>query len=307
MQAIHRLLLLLLFLPLWADTDELSPIHPGGVGEPRAFGDSIVQWNVTTITGSSVILGVTFAQDHFWFTAGGLVDHNEANNYLYKVSRTGLLVATFIQPTSSPWGWRDLTTDGVYLYGSDSTVIDQISMVTGQKTGFTIPVPGGLTVGRGLAYDSLTHHFFVGNFGTNIYEIDDTGTVVNTIVNTHATYGLAFERSIPGGPFVYTWHQDDDADLNRFTLAGVDSGTLFGAAPGIVAGGAETTHLYMPGQLHLLCVEQGGPDDYLNVYDMDRLVAIIPTLSAKTTVLFIALLLSSALFFNWRRRQGKLA
>ncbi|MCB1049710.1 MAG: hypothetical protein KDC71_03855 [Acidobacteria bacterium] len=309
MKRINSLILLILsfsFQPLLADKNELSPVHPGATA-PRAFADILLEWNVTTITGSEVILGVTYANGYFWFTAGGLVDSSEPNNYLYQVSTAGTLVNTFIQNTTSEWGWRDLTTDGTYLYGSDSTVIDQISMVTGQSTGVTIPVPGGLTVGRGLAYDSATDHFFVAGFGTNIFEIDRTGAVINTITSTHATYGLAFERNIFGGPYVYSWHQDDDADMNRFqTVSGVDSGVLFGAQPGRFAGGAETTFLLNPGQLQMLAVEQGSgvsSADFLVVYDMDQLVILIPTLSQKMTIVFLILLMSAGLYWTYRRRR----
>lgn len=293
----------------FGQSDDVNPNGFAG-NAPRAFGDPLLEWDLTAITGSEVVLGVAFADDHFWFTAGGIVDSVGESNLIYKVSSSGTLVATYMQGTDGDeWGYRDLASDSLYLYGSFDTQIYQISRANGAQTGTTIPLAAtGLALARGIAYDQQSDHFYVSNWNSSIFEIDRTGTVHNTIPNTHFAYGLSYERYTSGSPFVYVWHQDDDARLNRINLSGTDSGELFGTAdPNRAAGGSEITPLFDPGNLLMLNVEQGDPNiadaDYLLVYDLEQFVVLIPTMSEAMTFVLIGLLLFGGVWFLKKQRR----
>jgi len=133
---------------------------------------------------------------------------------LYKVSREGELVGEWEQTgwITSNYGWRDLTEDGEYLYGVDSTYIAQISPETGQVTGVRYPSP--LNPTYAVAYDAINGIFWVGGTTTNIIGVDREGNQMGVIYNRgrFRTSGLFFCEGDPDGCPLYILSTTRDAD-----------------------------------------------------------------------------------------------
>lgn len=207
-----------------------------------ASANTIFSYDVSNEAGEEVALGVEFDGSFFWVTGGG-ARSPEDENRLFKYDLFGNLVATFVQPTTSAFGWRDLAFDGTYLYTSDSPNIEQIDPATGTVTGETIPGP--LEPNRGLAYDPVTDHFWTADFASDIFEIDRSGSIVNQYPNSLAVYGLAWDATSSGGPYLWIWSQDANGTLaTRFSPAtGIFSSVTFEGDDtfGGIAGGATFT------------------------------------------------------------------
>ncbi|MBN1657754.1 MAG: carboxypeptidase regulatory-like domain-containing protein, partial [Anaerolineae bacterium] len=171
---------------------------------PLAVGEEVFNVDVQTPTGDNQLLGVEWALGYWWVTGGNSgLDPNK----LYKIDVNGTLVDTFDVPASATgWGWRDLAWDGTYLYGSASNAIDCFDPVSEVMTPACLTGPQNPN--RALAYDPATDHFWTANFGSNIYEFDRSGTIVNQYPNTLAIYGAAWDMYSPGGPYLWVWSQD---------------------------------------------------------------------------------------------------
>jgi hypothetical protein len=167
-------------------------------------GDILFEYDVETPTGDNQCQGVEFDGEYFWITGG---NNGTDPNKLYKLDSTGNLVDIYDQPAHcTNWGWRDLTFDGTYLYGSVKENVDQIDPATGQYTGVSFPGPE--RINRALAYDPVTDHFWTANFASLIYEFDRDGAVINTYNNTLSIYGLAWDDFSKEGPWLWTYSQD---------------------------------------------------------------------------------------------------
>jgi len=283
---------LFLTTALFANDDEIaSGERIRGVIDP---GVSLLQFDASAVTGSRFLRGVEFALDHFWVTAAGMQGDVSEPNYLFKIDRNGQLVDTFIQPTTSDNGWRDLAFDGTFLYGSDSDHIDQIDPTTGATTGVTIPTP--LTVARGIAYSRSSDHFWVVDFGSTVYELNRSGAVQNSFNTAHTTYGLAWDPFTKGGPYLWTWNQDGRNEGFRLDpLTGNDTGFQFqGITPGI-AGGASLSIELIPGSIVLVALEQDGNQDTVTAYDLSAGGNFVPTMSKYGMIALILLLLIGAM------------
>jgi hypothetical protein len=203
-----------------------------------AFGDSLWGFDVEAPTGSVLCLGVEFDGTSFWVTAGGdtLVSDN---NMLYRFDSAGTLVNTYTQSsTHSGWGWRDLAWDGTYLYASDSPTVVQIDPATGMATGVTFGGPQNPN--RALAYDPATDHFWTANFGSSIYEFDRSGVTINTYANTNPIYGMAWDATSPGGPWLWIAAQTSDQVYQFDPVAGTYTGISF-PIPATAGGAAFAT------------------------------------------------------------------
>ncbi|HUV02652.1 MAG TPA: hypothetical protein VMW67_04305 [Desulfobacteria bacterium] len=154
------------------EADEKAPPCTSNLtGFVDPYWNALFQYDVETPTGDNRCLGVEFDGTFFWISGGG--DDATETNKLHKFDKNGNYITSYDQPNASFWGWRDLVWDGQYLYGSESTDIEQIDPSTGSITGVTIPGPQDPN--RGLAYDPATDHFWTANFNSDIYEIDRAG------------------------------------------------------------------------------------------------------------------------------------
>lgn len=267
-------------------TDTLTITNGGDLdlnwnAQELPIGDELLQINTETGTGSALVLGVEFVDGNYWITGGGISGTADPN-YLWQLDADGNVLNTYIQPTTSDWGWRDLAYDGTYLYGSDSTVIEQIDPATGTTTGVTIPGPHNPN--RGLAYDPVNDHFWISNQGAAIYEIDRAGNVINMYPNPITTasteiYGLAWDSWSPDGPFLWAW--SDTPGNNGGVLAtqidpatGMETGVSFSAnALDGAAGGATISPDIVPGRLSFAGMQQVG-DDTVVVYELSRVLGL---------------------------------
>lgn len=229
----------------------------------RSLGDSLWGLDLEAATGDNLCLGVELLGDHIWLTGGGGSPGNDPN-FLYRLSRQGQLEASFLQPSASGFGWRDLCHDGLYLYASEDSAIVQIDPANGQPTGLAIPGPTSPC--RGLAYDPASDHFYVANFQEDIREIDRSGLVLNDWPNALDVFGLAWDPD-PDGPWLWTSSRDPSGDVlvSRFDPGlGTYSGVSF-LCPTIdpsnaSAGGAAFSTDLIAGRGLVICLLQDMPD-----------------------------------------------
>ncbi|MBN1484140.1 MAG: carboxypeptidase regulatory-like domain-containing protein, partial [Chloroflexia bacterium] len=243
-----------------------------------AIGDELFQADVGAVTGDTQILGVEWALGYWWVTGGNSgVDPNK----LYKIDTSGTLVATYDQPASATdWGWRDMAWDGTYLYGSASTAIDCFDPVN--ETMQANCLTGPQNPNRALAYDPATDHFWTANWGSNIYEFDRSGTIVNQYPNTLSAYGMIWDMYSDGGPFLWVWSQDGTPAAQATQIdptTGNPTGVTFqGIDPGWVdnmAGGATAINGDYPGFEGMLIfagMHQADSDTVVG-YDLDAMAA----------------------------------
>jgi len=293
---------------------------------PVAIGDELFRINLEATTGHAALLGVEYVDGYYYVTSGGMLDVLQ-DNYLFQLSDDGTLISSWLQPTEPEgWGWRDLAWDGAYLYGSDSDVIEQIDPTTGQPTGITITAPisparalvydpasdhfdpttgqpTGITItapispARALAYDPASDHFWTANFDSDLYEIDRSGNVVNSYSNILGIYGLGWDASTEGGPYLWAWSQDGTPAV---TATQIDPAT--GAPTGVsflgssvdgsdIAGGADIDTEVEEGKVVLIGMHQADDDTIvgyeLSVLDVEppwgRMDVCVPAEAAPFT------------------------
>src|SRR3989304_8678222 len=77
-----------------------------------ALGDSIWGFDAEAPTGDNGCLGIEFDGTFFWVTGrnAALGDTHK----LHKFDSLGNLIISYLQGTTSLWGWRDLAWDGTY-------------------------------------------------------------------------------------------------------------------------------------------------------------------------------------------------
>jgi hypothetical protein len=244
-------------------TSDAAPIrHPGNPPTILDFGDELFTFDPQTPTGDEACLGMEFDGTYFWVSGRHPVDETHK---LHKFDRNGNYIESFDQGTSSTWGWRDLTFDGAYLYGSDENALAQIDPATGEQIG-TLPMPSSIAAPmRGLAYDPETDHFWAANFTSNLIEFNRSGTTLHSFPNTLSIYGLAWDNVTEGGPWLWAFSQDGTpatlvSQIDPAT--GEPTGVTFYAidhdgAGDDLAGGACFTTEWNPSFGVLFCLVQG--------------------------------------------------
>lgn len=100
-------------------------------------------------------------------------------------------------------------------------------------------------LGRALAYDPASDHFWVGNFGSSLYEITRAGIVINAFINPGVSmYGLAWDDVTLDGPYIWAWSDNPSKATQLNPSTGLATGTSFtGSMPDgeTFAGGATIT------------------------------------------------------------------
>jgi hypothetical protein len=257
-------------------TAEVAPASRDLVS-PLAVGDALFSVDVEAISGDTQNLGLAWADDHWWVTGG---NSGSDPNKLYKIDAAGTLVDTFDQPSGcATWGGRDLAFDGTHLYiGCDDGQVHEFDPASGAWTGTTIPGP--VSPPRALAYDPDTDHFWTANWGSDIYEFDRSGTVINTFSNALSAYGMAWDRWSSGGPYLWVWSQDGSPQVLATQIdpaTGTATGVSFVGAdpPGGMAGGADVIggdHPDYPGMAIFAGLHQATPDTVVG-YDLDAVAS----------------------------------
>jgi hypothetical protein len=182
-----------------------------------------------TISASRSVLDILYSYDAVGVQEGGVeTDGNfiytsDWNNAMfYKYSMTGTLLDSF--SITSVSGIRDLAFDGTYFYGgANAETIYKMDFTNKMLLG-TITCPTGTTV-RHIAYDSDRKGFWVGGWATDVICVDTTGTVLDTILAANhgltSTYGSAYDKWSPGGPYLWMFDQGTNgtgAFFNQISL-----------------------------------------------------------------------------------------
>jgi len=231
------------------------------------FWDQLEEVNTGGITGDPRLQACIFFQDHFWITGG--MRSNEPN-MLYKVSRDGELVDSWEQGSYSNYGWRNLTTDGEYLYGVDSTYIAQIDPSDGQVTGVRIPTP--LNPCYSCTYDPENQIFWVASVTTDIYGIDRGGNEFYRIRNNlrFRTSGLAYFEDDIHGYKLYILNNDSDGSI-RLVKCNYENGEIAHVADLQVAEGERSGGCSFNNELYpftwAFIVQMQATDDWMRTYE----------------------------------------
>ena len=282
------------------ESSEKAPTSDPTLGADDPPWDVLFQHDVQTPTGDNQCLGVEFDGTFFWITGGGA----GGTNKLHKFDKDGNYIISYNQPTTSGWGWRDLVWDGNYLYASDSPNIEQIDPSTGTATGVTIPGP--LNPNRGLAYDPATDYFWTANWGSDIYEIDRSGAIINQYPNALSIYGLAWDDLSPDGPWLWVWSQDGNGCLcSQFDpRTGLFTGLIYNGSvpPGGIAGGSCFARF---GDIGAFVGLHQATNDTIVGYEITMIPAAVPTLTPIGLIALIGMLsVIVAMSIKIRKRRG---
>jgi Secretion system C-terminal sorting domain len=238
----------------------------------------LFSYDITAAGAGTANAGVVQFGTEFWVSRWN-------SDTIWSFSLTGTLNNSFTIPGVT--GVRSMTTDGTSIYaGANTAVIYQINPATRTLTS-TINVAGVPNI-RYCAYDPTANSnaggFWVGTWATDFTLIDMVGAPITQVAaGTHgltATYGLGFDNTNAGGPYLWAFHQTgtttNNADLIQVNIAtGVQTSAIhdvtadMGTA-GDLAGGC---HIVSSPALTLIGVLQGSPN-YLFAYDIAGVTGI---------------------------------
>jgi hypothetical protein len=244
------------------------------------LGDVIFELDAQAVVNDNQLLGIEFDGERFYFTGGG----NAADpNKVYVVDTAATLLYSLDQPAhSTGWGWRDIAWDDVYvgpdridtLYASVNTNVDKFSIdLTGGILTYHGFSPGAQNPNRALAYYPDSGWFYTANFSSNCYKFNKTGVILQSVPNTYAMYGAAFDGDTASGPHVW-WHSQDDpgtgfscqiSQMDPYTMTWVGSPfgfTMPAALTDAIAGGL-CYYSGFRGMDVLFAMLQGTPNDYV--------------------------------------------
>ena len=141
---------------------------------------------------------------------------------IFRYKMDGIMQDTFVVAGVS--GLRDLAYDGTYFYGgAASNNIYQLDFTSGAETLVsTITAPSTVEV-RHIAYNSDLSAFWVGNWATDMFLVNMTGAVLDTILatdhNLAGLYGSAYDNITAGGPYLWTISTNPRGDLYRTKIS----------------------------------------------------------------------------------------
>lgn len=164
--------------------------------------DKIGEFDGGSIVEDTRCQAVIFFNDHYWIAGGGSGADNP--NMLYKVTVEGELVESYNQESESNYGWRDMTTDGEYIYAVDSQTIKIINPENGEIEGEIasdyMPNPA-----YAITYDPEADIFWLAGPTSNILGFDRNGQWAYEIPNRQRfrISGLAWHANDPDGYKLY--------------------------------------------------------------------------------------------------------
>jgi hypothetical protein len=184
------------------------------------IGDPLFNYNLfdLSLSDTARFSGVAFAKDHFWFAAKIFPDQK----LIVKVDREGNLVATYPQPVSLGNGWSAIATDGNYLYGTDTYVINKWSIDSSRSAG--VIFTGSITADA-MTYDPNQKYFYISNSVGAIKVIDRNGEDVSLLVTSYEIEGLAWDNYSPGGPYLWAWVKDENLSGTNMSAIRLDPET----------------------------------------------------------------------------------
>lgn len=264
--------------------EQCPGLPPPGVNNqlPLALFDVQFVYNVEDSAGQGGMAGVAYTGTEFWVSSW-------ANDTLFTFNPVGTCTDTFTIPTITDV--RALTFDGTYLYAVNNTDrIYKINPATKSLvSSFTV---ASMTQIRHCAFDPTADGgaggFWVGNWATDLVQIDLTGNLLQTIpAATHtltSMYGSAVDTVTSGGPYLWIFHQGGTSQSNlariklptgNLTVAAhdvmTDVGPLGGATSGL-AGGLFITDAIASAQWTIVGILQGSPNNLLFGYELNDFI-----------------------------------
>jgi hypothetical protein len=227
---------------------------------------------------TNLLLGAAHAGGYFWASGGGVSSGVTTDNKYYRYNNSGVIIDSFPQPTNSGWGWRDLAYDGTYLYaGCETATVVAFNPATGALVpGMDFPKAAAAAIVRALAYDPTTDHFWTGNFGSNIIEMDRSGNLIwsGSPAPLTSVYGMAWDND-PSGPWLWIFDQGTPGCVfhkwNPITHTFVGESHALPLMPGNtagIAGGAELANTWNSAYWTMVSMVQGTPTDQVCVTEL---------------------------------------
>ncbi len=184
-------------------------------------------FDVSTPSGGLGNAGCEFDGTYFYSTRW-------ASNLIHQYDIDGNLVKQFSIPGVS--GLRDLAYDGTYFYGGAAGgTIWQMDFDSETLVG---TITGSFQC-RAIAYNEDDDTFFCSNWGDPVWEVNRSGTIVNSFNLTTATsnYGFAYDNVCgDGGPYLWVFDQGDGSGFSQYILQyDLGSGSFTGVSHDVLA------------------------------------------------------------------------
>jgi len=227
-------------------------------------------FNAGELVSDTRLQAAIYLNGYFWI-AGGNSNAREPNLF-YKVSRNGELIQTWQQFSTSNWGWRDLTTDGQYIYAVDSDFILVVDPNTGAacdtiKSDY-IPNPT-----FAITYDPGNQWFWVSGTTTNILAFDRRGEYVRFVANQQRfrISGLMWNANDPDGYNLYVISNSlqREVEIRKVNVATAADTLVVNLGPTEIqsAGGGELTDEYLPFTTTAI-IQMQGEQDWVQSYEV---------------------------------------
>ncbi len=240
-----------------------------GVRTEGQVWDQMYGFDAGDATGDSYLQAAIFFQNHYWIAGGG--GGNDQPNMFYKFNIEGELVDQWEQDTETDYGWRDLTTDGEFIYGVEEREIFQIDPESGQATGVRFNSMVNPTTA--ISWDPVSQLFWVSGPSTNILGIDNQGTYRRVISNRNrfdTIRGLACYPEDPDGFPLYIICTDRRSTPMIVKLSIATQDTLHVTYLDVdideQPGGGEITEELYP-FTKTLVLQMQGPSDWLRSFE----------------------------------------
>lgn len=253
-------------------TAEYAPISQGNNQNPtpQSPWQVLFSYDITSAGLGTGNAGVVPFATNFWVSKW-------ASDTISIVTAAGTLSSQFTVAGVS--GIRSMTTDGSFIYaGTNTADIKKIDPVTHTLV-TTISVPAVPNV-RYCTYDATANSnaggFWVGSWATDFNLVDMSGNFITSVAaSSHAltaTYGLAFDNTSPGGPYLWAFHQtsaSNAADLIQVQIStGLQTTVMHDVTADMGTAGDLAGGVYVnPAPLAIVGVLQGG-SNLLFSYDI---------------------------------------
>ncbi len=196
--------------------------------QPEAMWDLQFAYSVEdSLYGTSSLTGVGYFDNEFWVSQWN-------SDSLFRFSANGQLLERFT--ILGIQGTRSMTWDGTYIWiGNATKTIYKVDPASKVVLG-SVSVPENA---RFLTYDNSANGgaggFWLGNWATDIYQVDMSGTVLTVIPSsTHGLsgmYGAAIDNESIGGPYLWIhWQNGNTSESEIAQLSLLQSGQQTGVS-----------------------------------------------------------------------------
>ena len=221
-----------------------------------------VQLDKDPTTLGSGLAGVIWTGTEFWCAAW-------ASGDIYVADANGNALSPASFTITGVSGTRSMTTDGAHIYiGTAATSIYKVDPIT--KT-LISTINTSVPACRYLTFDPTLDNgnggFWTGAYASDIVAINMTGITLTTIsAATHGLtiYGMAFDNSSTGGPYLWAFDQGvagGEANIIQLNSTGTQTGISFDAntlgAGGGTAGGLFICNNFVTGTNSVIGINQG--------------------------------------------------